>query len=140
MATTGEAASVLSVFLDLQSLSFGQANHNEGFGDVGPTSDDGTENLVDLGWIFRNQSDARGAMVWYRSRGWNLTTSIDPQAGGGVFGQLCQLQPGEPAYQHVGGLDGDGEVDLDDWAAECLSGPKAALQTGCERGQSRRRP
>jgi hypothetical protein len=50
----------------LQSPS--DANFSEGFDNVGVNSGAGPQNLINQGWIFRNQSDAPGTPVWQKGR------------------------------------------------------------------------
>ena len=65
-----------------------QANFTENFDNVGPTNagQDGPQNLIDRGWIFRNQSSPRGSTTWHNG----YLPSVNPiypapQAGAGYM-------------------------------------------------------
>src|SRR5215210_708605 len=65
-----------------------QASFVESFDNVGPTNSgqDGPQNLISRGWIFRNQSSPKGATSWHNGytpevqSGWP-----SPQAGTGYM-------------------------------------------------------
>jgi hypothetical protein len=61
------------------------ANFFEGFEDVGPTRSpsSGPENLINQGWIFRNQSSPLGAESWFQ--GYIGSYWPPPQAGAGYM-------------------------------------------------------
>ncbi|MEP0845306.1 MAG: hypothetical protein HRF50_00635 [Phycisphaerae bacterium] len=65
--------------------SLAQANYFQDFDNVGPTQSpsSGPQNLINQGWIFRNQSSPLGTQSWfqgYTGSGWP-----SPQAGGGYM-------------------------------------------------------
>src|SRR5678816_711786 len=61
------------------------ANYFEGFEDVGPTGspDSGPQNLINQGWIFRNQSSPLGTDSWFQ--GYAGYIWPPPQAGSGYM-------------------------------------------------------
>ena len=56
-----------AVLLFSAPAAVAQANFTESFDNVGPTNtgQDGPQNLINRGWIFRNQSSPRGATTWH---------------------------------------------------------------------------
>ncbi|HYE15089.1 MAG TPA: choice-of-anchor J domain-containing protein, partial [Pyrinomonadaceae bacterium] len=63
-----------------------QANFVESFDNVGPTNSgqDGPQNLIGRGWVFRNQSSPRGATTWHHGYSPDVQPGWpSPQAGEG---------------------------------------------------------
>src|SRR5262245_19513951 len=75
----------------------GQASFGESFDAVGATAagQDGPQSLINAGWMFRNQSNARVSTVW--RQGTNLTDSITPNAGAGYLASNADWDAGNRA-------------------------------------------
>lgn len=69
----------------LAAPCLGQANFFESFDDVGPTQSpsSGPQNLIDQGWIFRNQSSPLGSQSWFQ--GFTGSGWPSPQGGTGYM-------------------------------------------------------
>jgi len=78
-------AAAATLFVVNAVVCAGQTVFYEGFEDVGPTPSPltGPQNLMNQGWIFRNQSDPLGSSSWFegfQGQGWPA-----PQSGAGYM-------------------------------------------------------
>ncbi len=71
-----------SALLGTSPVAYGGANFSEHFDNNGPVQSgaDGPQNLINQGWIFRNQSSPVGSGTWFT--GYN--SWFPPQAGAGL--------------------------------------------------------
>jgi hypothetical protein len=77
-----------AAFLLSAAPALAQANFTENFDAVGPTNtgQDGPQNLINRGWIFRNQSSPRGSTTWHNGYLPEVNPIYPaPQAGAGYM-------------------------------------------------------
>jgi hypothetical protein len=79
-----------SASLGINAVSQAAANFSEGFDSVGPTTGAGPQNLINQGWIFRNQSQPAGVTVWRQGRNYSFPC-FTPQGGSGYLANWALL-------------------------------------------------